>query len=100
MTNKLKIHNKKGEFEQEIILSGKRSLLDDMLDNGAQVFFGCMGGSCSACKCKITKGIEYIDKEAMGDQRYDDVGDDEVLSCIARVRQDVDGKDIELNKCL
>ncbi len=55
MTNKLKIHNKKGEFEQEIILSGKRSLLDDMLDNGAQVFFGCMGGSCSACKCKITK---------------------------------------------
>ncbi len=36
----------------------------------------------------------------MGDQRYDDVGDDEILSCIARVRQDVDGKDIELNKCL
>jgi ferredoxin len=59
-----------------------------------------MGGSCSACKCKITKGKEFIDNEALGPQVYTDVADDEVLSCIARVKDDVDGEVIELEKCL
>ena len=100
MSNKLKIHSKTGEFEREIELGGKRSLLDDMLDNGVQVFFGCMGGSCSACKCRITKGMEKIDKEAMGPQRYKDVKENEILSCIAKVKDDVDGETIELEKVL
>ena len=100
MVNKLKVYDKKGNFEQEIELGGKRSLLDDMLDNGINVFFGCMGGSCSACKCKVTKGIEHIDKEALGPQVYTDVADDEVLSCIARAKEGVDEEEIELEKCL
>ena len=100
MVNKLKVHSKEGTFEQEIELGGKRSLLDDMLDNGVNVFFGCMGGSCSACKCKITKGLDKIDKEAMGPQRFKDVKEDEILSCISKVKDDVDDETIELEKVL
>lgn len=100
MVNKLKIHSKTGTFEKEIELSGKRSFLDDMLDNGVQVFFGCMGGSCSACKCRITKGLDKIDKEAVGPQRYLDVKENEILSCITKVKENVDGETIEIEKVL
>lgn len=100
MANKAKIYDKNGKFEEEITLSEKKSLLDDMLDNGVQVFFGCMGGSCSACKCRIVKGADLIDKEALGEQRYGDVKENEFLSCITRVKEGVDNKEIEIEKVL
>ena len=100
MVNKAKVYDKNGNFEREIELTQNRSLLDSMLDNGVQVFFGCMGGSCSACKVKITKGMDKIDREAKGEQRYTDVKEDEVLSCIADVKEGVDGETIEFEKVL
>lgn len=100
MSNKLKIHDKHGNFEKEISLTGKRSLLDEMLNEGIQIFFGCMGGSCSACKCRVIKGLENIDKEAVGEQRFTGVKEDEILTCIAKVKKNVKNETIEIEKCL
>jgi ferredoxin len=98
--NILHVYDKTGKFEKEIILEGKKSFLDEMLDHNIQVFYGCMGGSCSACKCKILSGNEFVDKEAMGPQVYSDVKEDEILSCIAKVKENSFGKVIEIQKLL
>lgn len=100
MTVKLKVNNKDGSFDKEIEVPNKKSLLDEMLDKNVEVYFGCMGGSCSACKCKILKGMEHIDKEAMGPQVYKDVAEDEVLSCIAKVKDEAQDVEIEIQKVL
>lgn len=100
MPVKLVVRNKDGSFDKEFVVPNKKSLLDEMLDNGVDVYFGCMGGSCSACKCKIIKGMDKIDREYMGPQVYKDVKDDEVLSCIAKVKDEIDDTEIEIQKAL
>lgn len=67
----------------------KNSMLDILIENDIQIFFGCMGGSCSACKCKIISGREHIDNEGISRQVYKDVKDDEVLSCITTINDNI-----------
>ena len=77
-----------------------KSLLDIGLDNGVDIKFGCMGGSCSACKCKIIKGENQIDKEGLNKQIYKDVKDDEFLSCIGTVKENKEDQEIKIKLLL
>ena len=68
------------------ILKRKKSILDILLDNKVDVYYGCMGGSCSACKCEILSGEECIDREGLHEQIYKEVSPNEILSCIATIK--------------
>lgn len=75
----------------------KKSILDILLDNNIQIFFGCMGGSCSACVCKVKSGEEFIDREGVGAQIFQGIAKEELLTCIATIRQNLSDSDtIEL----
>jgi len=56
-------------------------------DIGVPIPFSCGAGACRTCCCKVTKGMEHIDKEAVGPMHIM-VDDDEILTCIAGVKLD------------
>ena len=65
-------------------------------DEGAPIPFSCGVGACRTCVGKVTKGMEYLNKEAVGPQHIP-TEDDEVLTCVCAVREDVpDGAEIEI----
>mgnify|MGYP006270193911 CR=1 FL=1 len=65
----------------------KNSILDILLDNGVNMFYGCMGGSCSACVCDLINGEEYIEREGVHEQVYKGISENEFLTCIASIKQ-------------
>jgi len=58
-----------------------------MQDAGAPVPFSCGAGACRTCCCKVSKGLEHLEREAVGPMHIM-VDDDEVLSCIAGLKLD------------
>ena len=52
---------------------------------GAPIPFSCGAGACRTCCCQVTKGLEHIDKEAVGPMHIM-VDDDEILTCMAGVK--------------
>lgn len=86
---KVTINDKKNSLDKDILIDNSKSILDNMIDNNVQVFYGCMGGSCGACKCEITYGIEFIEKEAIRPKVYRGVKENEVLTCIAKLKKDI-----------
>ena len=66
-------------------------------DKGAPIPFSCGVGACRACVCKVKKGKEYIDEEAVG-PKHIQTEDDEVLTCIAGVKSDApENAEIEID---
>jgi ferredoxin len=94
----IKVLNKDGNLINEIevnventfnkILKRKKSILDILLDNKIDIYYGCMGGSCSACVCEIIEGKEHIDKEGLHEQVYKGIGEKDFLSCIATIKDE------------
>ncbi len=83
---KLKILNKDGSEEKTIDISSKQSVLDEMLDNDSKIIFGCFGGSCGSCKCRIISGEKGIEKEGLKKIILKDLNTDEFLPCVAKVK--------------
>jgi len=82
-------------------LKRPKSILDIALDNGIDIKFGCMGGSCSACKCQIIKGENQIDKEGLKKAVYKDIGNKEFLPCIAILKENQkENEEIEIKLLL
>ena len=96
---KLKIYNKDNSFLNEIKLNSKEEILNQLINNNIEIFYGCMGGSCGACASTILKGEEHIDKEARKPAVFKGLKDKEFLPCIARVKEDND-EIIEIRKRL
>lgn len=103
----MKVYNKDDKMIKEIRLSDddlvnkrfnrKKSVLDILLDNDVEIFFGCMGGSCSACVCELMKGEENIDREGIHPQVYRGIAEDEFLTCIATIKENLpESAEIEL----
>ncbi|MCA9460371.1 MAG: (2Fe-2S)-binding protein [Nanoarchaeota archaeon] len=67
----------------------KKSILDIALDNGIDLKYGCMGGSCSACICEIIKGGEFIDREGLHEIVFKGVKENEILTCIATLKDKI-----------
>lgn len=65
-------------------------------DAGAPIPFSCGVGACRTCCCQVKKGMEHIDKEAVGPMHIM-VDDDEILTCIAGLKVDAaEDAEIEL----
>jgi len=91
MTLKISILDKNNKFEKDIyIKKPNRSILDNMLDEDIQIFYGCMGGSCGACKCEIIEGEEFIDKEGIRPKIYKGTTGKEFLPCVAKIKPNID----------
>jgi ring-1,2-phenylacetyl-CoA epoxidase subunit PaaE len=59
----LKIKNDNQEFH--LVVDGRYTLLDSILDSGIDVPWSCGVGVCSSCKCKlesgdVNEGIDYV----------------------------------------
>ncbi len=66
----------------------EESLCTQAQDAGAPVPMSCGVGACRTCVAKVISGIEFIDREAVGPQMID-TEDDEVLTCICGIKEDV-----------
>ena len=57
-------------------------------DEGAGIPFSCGVGACRTCVCKVEKGLEHINKEAVGPMHIM-VDDDEMLACISGLHTNI-----------
>jgi ferredoxin len=57
------------------------------VEEGIMIPIACGAGACSTCKCKVTKGLEHINREGIGSIHMS-IEDDEILSCVATVKED------------
>jgi ferredoxin len=71
-------------------LKRKKSILAILLDNQIEMYYGCMGGSCSACITELISGEEFIDKEGLHEQVYKGIKGKDFLSCIATIKDNID----------
>lgn len=83
---KLTVLNKDNSLQKKIDITDKKNLLDEMLDNDVEIFFGCFGGSCASCKCSIVEGSENIDLEAVRPLVFKGLKENEFLPCIAKIK--------------
>ena len=96
---KIKIYNKDSSLETQTTITSNKNMLDEMLDQGSQIIFGCFGGSCGSCKCEILKGEELIEKEAIRPIVLKGLNDNEFLPCISKIKES-ENEEIEIRKCL
>ncbi len=90
MSIKITIIDKNNKLEKDInIKKQDRSILDNMLDEDIQIFYGCMGGSCGACKCQIEEGEEFIEKEGIRPKIYKGISGKEFLPCVAKLKKNI-----------
>jgi len=97
---KLSIYNKDNSLEKEIECNSEKTLLDQMLVNNSSIHTGCFGGSCGACKCEIIEGEKFIDREAIKLAVYKDLKNNQVLPCIAKLKENVKDGEVKLKKCV
>lgn len=91
MSIKITILKKNNSLEKDIyIKKPNRSILDNMLDENIEIFYGCMGGSCGACKCEIIEGEEFIEKEGIRSKIYKAIQGKEFLPCVAKLKNNVE----------
>jgi len=86
---KLEILNKDGSLDKLVEIDGSKNILDQMIDNGSSVIFGCFGGSCGSCKCKIESGEELIDKEAVRPAVLKGMKEKDFMPCIAKLKANI-----------
>jgi len=76
------IKNTKGDILKQLPNDINQTLLAQLADNDIFIDASCYSGACSACSCKITEGIDLINKEKMGEV-YVEPEEGSVLTCIA-----------------
>ncbi len=84
---KIIIKDNSGNQVTEFKDNGEDSIGVQAQDSGADIPFSCGVGACRTCVGKCTSGKEHINPEAIGPQHID-VEDDEILTCIAGIKED------------
>jgi len=93
---KVTVNDRSGNKIADFDANTDESLGTQAQDNGAPIPFSCGVGACRTCVCRIKKGKEYIDQEAIG-PKHIQTEDDEVLTCIGGVKKDApENAEIEL----
>ncbi len=94
---KITINDNAGKKVSDFDATSDESIGTQAQDNGAPIPFSCGVGACRACVCKVKKGKEFIDQEAIG-PKHIQTEDDEILSCISAVKADApEDAEIELD---
>jgi len=92
--------NNKIDSETNLDINSKKNILDQALDNNSGILFGCFGGSCGTCKCKILEGKDLINKSGTRAPVYGDLAEDDFLPCIATLNDEVKKGKIIIKKYL
>jgi len=74
----------------------KKSILDIALDNNIDLKYGCMGGSCSACKCEIINGGEFLDLEGVRKLVFKGMNENEILTCLVTLKDLKENQKVEI----
>ncbi len=74
-----------GNVVAEFTANADESLGTQAQEAGAPIPFSCGVGACRTCVCKVEKGMEYIDREAVGPMHIQ-VDDDENLTCVSGIK--------------
>ena len=75
------------QAHDKVTLKRQQSILDILLDNQIPAKYGCTGGVCGACICKIIEGEEFIVKEGLHKTAHNKLGGKRFLSCIATIKE-------------
>lgn len=93
---KIIVKNSQGAIVAELQGNTDEALSTQIQDAGAPIPMSCGAGACRTCCCTVKKGMEHIEKEAVGPMHIM-VDDEEILSCIAGLKLDVpEDAEIEL----
>ncbi len=84
---KVTVNDNKGNNVAEFDATPDESLGTQAQENGAPIPFSCGVGACRACVCRVKKGKEFIDEEAIG-PKHIQTENDEILTCIAGIKKD------------
>jgi len=88
---KVKVKNTNGDVVAEFVANADESLGTQAQEAGAPIPFSCGVGACRTCVCKVEKGMEHIDREAVGPMHIM-VEDDENLTCISGIKPGTDSE--------
>jgi len=80
-----------GNVMAEFTANAEESLGTQAQEAGAPIPFSCGVGACRTCVCKVEKGGEHIDREAVGPMHIM-VEDDENLTCISGIKPGTDSE--------
>lgn len=78
-----------GNIMAQFEANSEESLGTQAQEAGAPIPFSCGVGACRTCVCKVEKGGEFIDREAVGPMHIT-VEDDETLTCISGIKPGTD----------
>ncbi len=93
---KITVSDNAGKKVTDFNSNSDESIGTQAQEHGAPIPFSCGVGACRACVCKVKKGKEHIDEEAIG-PKHIQTEDDEVLTCIGAVKKDApENAEIEL----
>ncbi len=84
---KIIIKDNSGNQATQFDANSDESIGTQAQDAGAPIPFSCGVGACRTCVGKVTKGMEYINQEAVG-PKHIQTEDDEILTCIAGCNPD------------
>jgi ferredoxin len=82
---KVTVKDPAGNVMAEFEANAEESLGTQAQEAGAPIPFSCGVGACRTCVCKVEKGLEYIDREAVGPMHIM-VEDDENLTCVSGIK--------------
>ena len=83
---KITIKDSSGKDIAKFDSNTDESLGTQAQEHGAPIPFSCGVGACRTCVCRVKKGKEFIDEEAVG-PKHITTEEDEILSCIAGVKE-------------
>lgn len=83
--SKITVKDPSGATAAEFTANSDEALGSQAQDAGAPIPFSCGVGACRTCICKVEKGLEHIDKEAVSPMHIE-IDDDEILSCVAGIK--------------
>lgn len=84
---KVTVTDPAGNTAAEFDGNSEEALGTQAQDAGAPIPFSCGVGACRTCLCKVSKGLEHIDQEAVG-PKHIMTDSDEILTCIAGIKED------------
>lgn len=84
---KVTVKDSSGNIVAQFEANSDESLGTQAQEAGAPVPFSCGVGACRTCVCQVEKGLEHIDREAVGPMHIM-VEDNETLSCIGGIKVD------------
>ena len=91
----VKLKDPQGTIILEFEANGTQPLLDQMEELAFDMPYSCRAGACMTCAVVVKSGIECVD-QILGGEKFIDTDDDQILTCIAGVKEEFVKSDKQL----